>query len=98
MQNAGTMELGLQVADVSGQKVVRVNAVPPDTTVGEFIEGVLPQMRLSENDAGGRPLVYNARLEREGRHLHGSERMADAVVFGDRLVLQPNVEAGGNRV
>jgi hypothetical protein len=42
----------------------------------------------------GRPLTYHARLEREGRHLHASERVGDAVQNGDKVVLQPNIDAG----
>ena len=94
MGTATVMEVGLQVADVSGQKTMRVNAVPSHATVGELIEGLRPQMRLPETDAKGRPVVYNARLEREGRRLHGSERLADAVEYGDQIVLLPNVDAG----
>jgi hypothetical protein len=42
-------------------------------------------------------LTYHARLDREGRHLQGAEHVAEAVRPGDRLVLQPNVDAGGVR-
>ena len=88
-------KVGLTVSDVSEQKQVFVSDLQAGATVGELIEGLLPQMRLPRNDAEGRPLVYQARLDREGRALHGSERVGDAVQPGDRLVLQPNVEAGG---
>ncbi len=94
----GTQEmtaLGLQVSDVSGQKLANVSQVPQDATVGELIQGLLAQMELPQNDVGGRPLTYHARLEREGRHLHASERVGDALQTGDRVVLQPNIDAGG---
>jgi hypothetical protein len=96
----GTQEmtgLGLQVSDVSGQKLASVNQVPQDATVGELVQGLLAQMSLPQNDVGGRPLTYHARLEREGRHLHASERVGDALQTGDRDVLQPNIDAGAKR-
>jgi hypothetical protein len=89
------MDRAFEVSDVSGQKVMQVGDVPVDATVTELIEGLLTRMRLPPNDSGGRPLTYQARLDREGRHLGGAERVADAVQPGDRLTLQPNVDAGG---
>ena len=85
----------LTVADVSEQKVGNVKDVPKASTVGELIDGVRSSLRLPENDASGHPLVYHARLAREGRHLHASEVVGDALQTGDRIVLQPNVHAGG---
>ena len=90
-----TMGIGLQASDVSGQKTFDVHDVPPDSTVGELIQGLLGQMNLPQNDVGGRQLTYHALLEREGRHLHASERVGDALTSGDRVVLQPNIDAGG---
>jgi hypothetical protein len=87
--------LGLQVSDVSGQKNFTVSDAPQDSTVGELIQGLLGEMELPQNDVSGRPLVYQALLEREGRHLHASERVGDALQQGDQLVLQPNIDAGG---
>jgi hypothetical protein len=84
----------LEVTDVSGQKSIKVADLASDATVGELIKASLSEMSLPQNDVGGRPLVYHALLEREGRHLHGSELVSDAVQTGDRVVLQPNVEAG----
>jgi hypothetical protein len=87
----------LEVSDVTGQRLRNVGNVPIDCTVGEFIKGVLADMKLPKNDGGGRPLVYHARLEREGRHLHGSETVGDALQSGDKVVLTPNIEAGARR-
>lgn len=87
-------ELTIQVSDVSGQKVVRVSDLQPDATIGEVIAGLLPQMTLPRNDTSGRPLTYHARLEREGRHLHASEVAGQALEQEDRIVLQPNIDAG----
>ena len=90
-----TTGLDVSVSDVSGQKQVRVSELPQDATVGEMIEGVLGRMKLPRNDASGHALTYHARLEREGRHLHGSEVIGDSLQSGDQVVLQPNIDAGG---
>ena len=97
MDQAIMMGLDLQVSDVSGQRLHRVRAVPGDTTVGELLQGVLSPMKLPRNDASGRPVVYHARLDREGRHLHGSEIVGQALQNEDHLILQPNIDAGGQR-
>jgi len=88
----------LQVSDVTGQKLRSVGNVPVDCTVGELIQGVLGDMKLPKNDGAGRPLVYHARLDREGRHLHGAETVGDALQSGDKVVLTPNIEAGAGRL
>lgn len=89
--------LTFQVSDVSGQKQRTVKGPPRDASVGDLIQGLLPQMQLPEADTHGRPLTYQARLEREGRHLHGSEIIGEALQADDRLVLQPNIDAGRGR-
>jgi hypothetical protein len=93
MGNPQTTELGIQASDVSGQKVVSVRDIPADATVGELIRGLLDKMDLPQNE-GGRPLTYHARLEREGRHLQASELVGEALQEEDKIVLQPNIDAG----
>jgi hypothetical protein len=51
-------------------------------------------MKLPQNDVAGRPLKYQARLDREGRHLQPWERIGQALQNGDSVMLQPNVDAG----
>ncbi len=87
----------LEVSDVSGQKTALVSDVPPDSSIGDIVDQLLAELHLNRNDSSGRPLTYHARLEREGRHLIASERAGDALQSGDRLVLQPNIDAGGAR-
>lgn len=94
MSQAATMTIGLRASDVSGQKSVRAPAVPAYSTIGELVQGLLAKMGLVRNDIEGRPLQYRARLDREGRHLHGSERVGDALKEDDHIVLQPNIDAG----
>ena len=95
MGQAAAMTLGLKVSDVSGQKAVRAGAVPLSSTIGELVQGLLAKMGLARNDADGRPLQYYARLEREGRHLNGTELIGDALQEDDELTLTPNIDAGG---
>ena len=89
-----TEEIELEISDVSGQKVFSVAGASTANTVGELINEVLPRMKLPRQDTSGAPLTYHARLEREGRHLHASERIGDALERKDRLTLQPNIDAG----
>ena len=95
MAQAETLEgISLTVSDVSGKKAFKVPKAPPDATVGELVHTLLSQMNLPANDSNGQPLAYQARLEREGRHLNAAERVGDALEQGDKLMLQPNIDAG----
>jgi hypothetical protein len=87
--------LTLCVTDVTGQKKIKFRVAPGDTetTVGELVDTLLPRMGLPPM-ADGRPLSYSARLERAGRHLQGSERVADALQDNDELMLSPSINAG----
>ena len=93
-ENGGGIDL-LEVSDITGQKRAEVRGAPSDATVDELIQGLLSDMKINRIDSEGRPLNFQVRLEREGRHLLGSERLGDAVRNGDELVLQPNIDAGG---
>ena len=90
----GNLGIGLTVSDVSGQKMKKVNQVPYDATIGELIQELSSQMKLPQNDVVGRPLKYQARLDREARHLQPFERVGEALRNGDSVMLQPNVDAG----
>ncbi len=96
MGNAEALGLTLDATDVSQQKVRRVSNIMPDVTVREFTQSLLAEMNLPQNDPEGRPVTYQALLEREGRHLQSWERLGDTVKSGDRVVLQPNIDAGRN--
>jgi hypothetical protein len=94
MGQAAAMTLGLRVSDVSGQKAVRASAVPANFTVGELVQGLIAKMGLARNDVEGRPLNYQARLNREGRHLRGAETVGESLREDDEIVLTPNIDAG----
>jgi hypothetical protein len=90
------MHDAFEVSDVTGQKVLAVSSVPSGTTVADLVRGLITRMRLPASDTSGRPLTYHARSDREGRHLLSGEQVAHAIHPGDRIVLQPNVDAGGS--
>lgn len=94
MSTAVMNESFFEVSDVSGQNVRRVEAVPPGTKVSDLIARLIGLMGLPTRDPSNREFTYHARSDSEGRHLLGSEDVADAVRPGDRIVLQPNVDAG----
>lgn len=87
--------LTFTASDVSEQKNVEVQDVPSDADVQEVLDAIVRQMDLPASDVEGRPLLYQALLTREGRHLRGDEKVGEALEQGDRIVLQPNIEAGG---
>lgn len=95
MSATALMDTTFEVSDVTGQKVLAVSGVPAGSTIADLIGTLVDRMRLPPHDTAGRPLTYHARLDREGRHLLGSEQVAEVVLPGDRVVLQPNVDAGG---
>ena len=88
------LEIPLEVSDVSDQRIFSISNAPAANTVGELVHEMIAKMNLPRNDASGAPLTYQARSEREGRHLNASEVIGDALKSGDRLTLQPNIDAG----
>ena len=87
-------KLDLEASDVTGQNMVRMRDFPRDSTVGDLVRQLVGRMELRDKDANGATYTYHARLEREGRHLHASEVVGDALQSGDRISLQPNIDAG----
>lgn len=94
MEAAVGATVGIQVSDVSGQRMFRAPAVPKHFTVGEMVRGLIEKMGLMPNDVDGHALQYQARLDREGRHLNGAEMVGDALRDEDSVVLTPNIDAG----
>lgn len=86
--------LNLHVTDASRQRQANPDDLAPDSTVSEFIERMVRQMRLEQSDVSGRPLVYQVLHEKEGRHLHASETLGAVVEPGDSVVLHPEIDAG----
>lgn len=89
--------LNLSASDVSGQRRVNLRGVRSDTTVGELLDELLPRLNLQRTDANGQPMPVAARLDREGRHLHRSELVGEALRDMDELVLHPQIMAGSGR-
>jgi hypothetical protein len=88
--------LSLRVSNFNGQTRSRVSQVPRQSTIGEFVKSLLAKMSLPEVSPDGRPLAYQARLEREGRHVHSSEVVGDALRDDDEIMLTPSIDAGGH--
>lgn len=95
MSATAVLNYAFEVSDATGQKVLSISDLPDSSTVGDVMPSVIAKMGLPAIDRENRQVTYHPRLDREGRHLLGSERVADAVQPGDRVVLQPNVDAGG---
>ena len=91
-------KLDILASDVTGQTVVNVgiDAGDREMSVGELLDALVPRMKLPRLGNGGRPLTYHARLEREGRHLHATEVVGEALQPKDRIMIQPTIEAGGS--
>jgi hypothetical protein len=94
MSTTTSAGIELTVSDVSQQKVLTVDGVSRDSTVGELVQGLLDELRIPRNEPDGRSVTYRAMLRREGRHLRSDERVGDALETGDYLTLHPNVDAG----
>ena len=97
MEQTATLTMGLRVSDITGQKNVRAAAVPAHFTVRELVQRLINKMGLAKTTSAGQPLNYHARLDREGRHLHGAETVGDVLREDDELVLTPDIDAGGAR-
>jgi len=88
-------KLNLKARDATGQKRYAVKGVGPDTTVRELVARLVSQMGLPVADeANGARQVYHAYLDRDGRHLNGSETVGEALREGEEVVLHPDVQAG----
>ena len=84
----------LTAADVSGQNTFTLRRAGRGQTVSELLERVVPGMRLPTRDGDGNEILYQARVDRLGRHLHATERIGDVLEEQDRLTIQPDIQAG----
>ena len=93
MSTAATMSL--RITDFTGQKRTRVSSVLPQSTMGDLVRSLLTKLGLPESSVDGKPLAYQARLQREGRHVHASELVGEALKDNDEISLTPSIDAGG---
>ena len=94
MGAAVAIKLNLTARDPTGQRKFAVRDLAGSTTVQEFIQGLVPRMGLPTEDSTGTPQVFHAFLERDGRHLQGSETVGEVLQDQDEIVLHPDVQAG----
>jgi hypothetical protein len=93
--NAATAEtIDLVVTDLSGQHHLRASDVPKSATITQMLEDLLARLKIGRHDSNGAPLEYRVRLDREARHLHGDERVGDALRPDDEVTLHPTADAG----
>jgi len=95
MNTATAETIDLMVTDLSGQRHLRASDVSRNATVGQMMEDLLARLKIGRHDANGAPLEFRVRLDREARHLHGDERVGDALLPDDQVTLHPSADAGG---
>ena len=88
-----TETLTLHFQDMSGQRRFVARRVPLDATFGDVRDSVVGRMALPPSTPDGENR-WTGLLRREGRHLHGTEVVGDALVEGDRIELASEVIAG----
>ncbi|MCH7227959.1 hypothetical protein [Haloferula sp. A504] len=88
-----TNTLTITARDVTGQRRTAYE-VSRESSVDSLIEGLGDRMNLLREDADGRPVTWYARHEREGRALHRSETVGEALKDQDEIRLQPEISAG----
>lgn len=84
----------LDVSDATGQHRITMAGLDTDAPISELVDRAMAELGLITEDSQGRALSYQARLEREGRALNGAERVGDVLRRGDRVTLQPSIDAG----
>lgn len=94
MQTATNIEMNLTARDVSGQRAFAVKRLAAQSSVSDLVARLVARLGLPVENKTGKPTVYRAFLEREARHLHGSELVADSLQTDDELVIQPDIQAG----
>jgi len=94
MTAATMQDMKITATDVSGQRAFSLKRLAPESSVSELVRKLVGKLDLASEDANGEPTVYRAFLEREGRHLLGSERAADTLQPDDKIVLTPDIQAG----
>lgn len=93
--SATASTLSLRITDFTGQKRTRVSSVSSHSTIGDLVRSLLAKLGLPESNVDGQPLAYQARLQREGRHVHASELVGEALEEDDEITLTPSIDAGG---
>jgi hypothetical protein len=89
--------LSIQATDLNRAHLVEVPEAPADASIGEIVRLLVRTLALTQRDADGQEIQYEARLEREGSEdqlLRPADRVGDVLQEGDRIRLQPSIDAG----
>jgi hypothetical protein len=92
-----TQTMTVSFNHVSAQRQFTARNVSPDATFREVRDRVVDEMGLNTNGGNGSGSgadAWSGLLLREGRHIHPSERIGDAVQDGDQVELAPEIHAG----
>ena len=92
--SAYIQSIDIAVRDAMSQRPHVARGLRPDLVVGDLIRSLTEKMHLPKTDSSGQPNAYHAYLHREGRHLHATETVGDALQADDEIVLQPDIQAG----
>ncbi|MBP8128800.1 MAG: hypothetical protein KA184_04405 [Candidatus Hydrogenedentes bacterium] len=90
-----TDTVSVRISDMTRQRSF-IGQIPRQASWGESLRGILDQLGLNlpANPDAGEDVVWTGRLEREGRHLHASELVGDALHEGDEVTIQRDIQAG----
>jgi hypothetical protein len=90
-----TAKMTVNFRDISGQRRFTARNVSPDATFREVRDRVVDEMGLHRNGGNGNGAdAWTGLLQREGRHIHPSERIGDALQDLDQVELAPEIHAG----
>jgi hypothetical protein len=94
MKMGTTTRLPLTAADATGLREDVVSDITPEMQVGEMLQRMIARLDLPPNDSSGQPVTYQARRERGARALNAAEFVGDVLEEGDRVFLEPDINAG----
>ena len=85
--------ISLDVEDFTGSVHRRASGIPKDATVADLVNTLSDQLRLPQQDANGRPILYGGQTA-DGVGLNPSDRIGDVLRQDDVVRLTKSVTAG----
>ena len=84
-------KLSIRATEISRQKMVEVSGLPPERTIGEFVQQIVEVLDLPRQGRDGLPIVYQAFFERDREPLDLTDRIGDKAQEDDLLVVHPPI-------